>query len=196
MSADRIGAGGSAGFSAGIQAGGASRTDIEGRLNRLKQERDKLRKENGQQENAANKKRINELEQRINNLRQRLDKLKDKQDECQTCKNRKYQDGSDDPGVSFKTAGKIAPEAAEATVRGHENEHVTRDRAEAEREGREVVSQNVRIKHAICPECGKDYVAGGVTETVTRKVQKTDSRFEVGLNDTTEKNGRIMNVVA
>ena len=29
--------------------------------------------------------------------------------ECQTCKNRKYVDGSDDPNVSFKTPGHIDP---------------------------------------------------------------------------------------
>ena len=44
--------------------------------------------------------------------------------ECQTCKNRKYQDGSDDPGVSFKTATNVAPEQAASAVRGHEQEHV------------------------------------------------------------------------
>ncbi len=53
--------------------------------------------------------------------------------ECQTCKERKYQDGSDDPGVSFKTAAHIAPEAAGAAVRGHEMEHVVREQAKAQR---------------------------------------------------------------
>ena len=37
--------------------------------------------------------------------------------ECQTCKERKYQDGSDDPGVSFKTPTQIAPEQAASVVR-------------------------------------------------------------------------------
>lgn len=32
--------------------------------------------------------------------------------ECQTCKERKYQDGSNDPGVSFKTPASISPERA------------------------------------------------------------------------------------
>ena len=32
--------------------------------------------------------------------------------ECQTCKERKYQDGSDDPGVSFKTPTSVAPSQA------------------------------------------------------------------------------------
>lgn len=87
--------------------------------------------------------------------------------ECQTCKERKYQDGSDDPGVSFKTAQHIAPEAAAATVRGHEMEHVVREQASAAREGRKVVSQSVTYHTAICPECGKAYVSGGTTRTTT-----------------------------
>jgi len=87
--------------------------------------------------------------------------------ECQTCKNRKYQDGSDDPGVSFKSPTSVAPEQAAAAVRGHEHEHVMRNQAQADREGREVVSQSVTYHNAICPECGRVYVAGGQTRTVT-----------------------------
>lgn len=88
--------------------------------------------------------------------------------ECQTCENRKYQDGSDDPGVSFKTATNIAPEQVASAVRGHEQEHVTREQAKAKRENREVVSQSVTIHTSICPECGKVYVSGGTTRTTTR----------------------------
>ena len=87
--------------------------------------------------------------------------------ECQTCKERKYQDGSDDPGVSFKTAQHIAPEMAASEVRGHEMEHVVREQASAAREGRRVVSQSVTYHTAICPECGKAYVSGGTTRTTT-----------------------------
>ena len=88
--------------------------------------------------------------------------------ECQTCKERKYQDGSDDPGVSFKTPTNIAPEQAASAVRGHENEHVVREQAKARREDRKVVSQSVTYHTSICPECGKVYVSGGTTRTVTR----------------------------
>lgn len=88
--------------------------------------------------------------------------------ECQTCKERKYQDGSNDPGVSFKTPTNIAPEAAASAVRGHEQEHVSREQSKAQQEGREVVSQSVTIHTAICPECGKVYVSGGTTRTTTR----------------------------
>lgn len=92
--------------------------------------------------------------------------------ECQTCKQRKYQDGSNDPGVSFKTPTNVAPEQAAAAVRGHEQEHVVREQAEAQREDREVVSQSVTYHTAICPECGKVYVSGGTTRTSTRAAQE------------------------
>ncbi len=87
--------------------------------------------------------------------------------ECQTCKERKYQDGSEDMGVSFQTPTNIAPEQAASAVRGHENEHVVRERAKADREDRRVVSQSVTLHTDICPECGKAYVSGGTTRTVT-----------------------------
>ena len=90
------------------------------------------------------------------------------EEECQTCKERKYQDGSDDPGVSFKTPTHVAPEQAAAAVRGHENEHVVREQAQAQQEGRKVVSQSVTYHTAICPECGDVYVSGGTTRTVTK----------------------------
>ena len=88
--------------------------------------------------------------------------------ECQTCKERKYQDGSDDPGVSFKTPTNIDPDQAASAVRGHENEHVVREQAKAQRENRKVVSQSVTYHTSICPECGKVYVSGGTTRTVTK----------------------------
>lgn len=90
------------------------------------------------------------------------------EEECQTCESRKYQDGSDDPGVSFKTATKLSPEKAASAVRGHEYEHVVRNQAKAEREDRRVVQQSVVLHNEICPECGKVYVSGGETRTVTK----------------------------
>lgn len=86
---------------------------------------------------------------------------------CETCEKRKYQDGSDDPGVSFKTPTNVSPEMAASAVRGHEQEHVVREQAKAQREDRRVVSQSVTYHTEICPECGKAYVAGGTTRTVT-----------------------------
>ena len=100
--------------------------------------------------------------------------------ECQTCKERKYQDGSDDPGVSFKTPTNIAPEQAASAVRGHENEHVVREQAKARQEDRKVVSQSVTYHTAICPECGKAYVSGGTTRTVTKANTDNQPQQEQG----------------
>ena len=91
-----------------------------------------------------------------------------KQGECETCEKRKYQDGSDDMGVSYQTPTNIKPEQAASAVRGHEMEHVYREQAKADREGRKVVSQSVTMHSEICPECGKSYVSGGTTRTVTK----------------------------
>lgn len=94
---------------------------------------------------------------------------------CQTCEERKYQDGSDDAGVSYKTPAHISPEQAASAVRGHEMEHVVRERAKAEREDRKVVSQSVTMHTGICPECGRVYVSGGTTRTTTASVPKKEA---------------------
>ena len=56
--------------------------------------------------------------------------------ECETCKNRKYQDGSDEM-VSFKAAGHIDPSNAAMVVMGHEQEHVSNAYRNAELGGGE-----------------------------------------------------------
>lgn len=94
--------------------------------------------------------------------------------ECQTCKERKYVDGSNDPGVSFKTPTKINPAASGAKVLGHEMEHYTRESAKAAMNDREVVSNSIRLTGSVCPECGKSYISGGETTTVTRDKKETE----------------------
>ena len=101
-----------------------------------------------------------------------------KEGECQRCRERKYQDGSDDPGVSFKTPSHIDPEMAASAVRGHEMEHVVRERANAQREDRKVVSQFVTYHTGICPECGKVYVSGGTTRTTTAAERQPSEQAE------------------
>lgn len=88
--------------------------------------------------------------------------------ECETCKNRKYQDGSDEGDVSFKAAAHIDPKAAAARVRGHEQEHVSNAYQKAAKSNGKVVSCNVSIHTDICPECGRTYVSGGTTATQIR----------------------------
>ncbi len=84
--------------------------------------------------------------------------------ECQTCKNRKYRDGSNEM-VSFKTAQSIAPEAAATRIRAHEQEHVSNAYTKAAQKNGKVIQASVHLQTAICPECGRSYVAGGVTNT-------------------------------
>ncbi len=85
-------------------------------------------------------------------------------EECQTCKERKYQDGSDE-NVSFKSAQHVSPESAGARVRAHEGEHVSNAYTKAQKDGGKVLQASVSIKTAICPECGRTYVSGGTTHT-------------------------------
>ena len=86
---------------------------------------------------------------------------------CRTCASRKYQDSSNDPGVSFKSPTAIRPESAATAVMAHEQEHVTRNRQKAGQEGREVIASSVTLHMGICAECHKPYVAGGTTRTTT-----------------------------
>ena len=88
--------------------------------------------------------------------------------ECQTCKERKYQDGSDEGNVSFKNATHISPESASAKVRAHEGEHVSNAYKKAAQNDGKVLRASVSIHTAICPECGRTYVSGGTTHTQIR----------------------------
>lgn len=101
--------------------------------------------------------------------------------ECQTCANRTYQDGSDEMDVSFKTPSKIPQSIAVSVVLGHEHEHVA-NAYEKERNGEgKVKSVSVTLHNDICPECGRVFVAGGVTHTeMSQKVE----------NPYTEKNSQ------
>ncbi|MDR1689312.1 MAG: hypothetical protein LBS21_11960 [Clostridiales bacterium] len=99
-------------------------------------------------------------------------------DECETCKNRRYQDGSDDPGVSFKSPTRMSPEQASSRVFSHEREHYTREASKAKKEGKEVVSNDIRVFSSVCPECGKTYISGGETRTVVKDTKKEDDKLE------------------
>lgn len=90
--------------------------------------------------------------------------IKDPTEECQTCKSRKYKDGSDEM-VSFKSPAHISPESAASAVRAHEQEHVNNAYAKAATGNGKVLSASVSLKTAVCPECGRSYVSGGTTST-------------------------------
>ena len=78
---------------------------------------------------------------------------------------RKYQDGSDEANVSFKSASHISPESAASAVRAHEGEHVSNAYKKAAEKDGKVVRASVSIHTSVCPECGRTYVSGGTTNT-------------------------------
>lgn len=86
-------------------------------------------------------------------------------EKCETCAKRMYVDGSNESDVSFKAPGHISPESSASVVMAHEKEHVANAVEEGNKKDAELVSASVQLKTAICPECGKSYVAGGVTRT-------------------------------
>ena len=109
---------------------------------------------------------------------------------CETCQNRKYQDGSDEM-VSYKAPTHISPTAASSAVRAHEQEHVGNAYAKAGNNNGEVIQASVRIKTSVCPECGRSYVSGGETTTQIkyneenpygRNFKKADAANVIGQN--------------
>ncbi|MDR2966160.1 MAG: hypothetical protein LBU88_10355 [Treponema sp.] len=97
---------------------------------------------------------------------------------CQTCKNRRYVDESSDSSVSYQTPAHISPEQSAGKVMAHEREHISNDKAKAEKSDRRVVSQTVSLSTSICPECGKPYVSGGRARTVTAGKNNDDTSAE------------------
>lgn len=87
--------------------------------------------------------------------------------ECQTCKNRKYKDGSNEM-VSFKSPTHISPQAAASSVRAHELEHVANAYSKAATNNGKVIRASVTIKTGVCPECGRVYISGGETNTTIK----------------------------
>ena len=104
----------------------------------------------------------------IDGSREAASSKKVEKGECQTCKNRKYVDGSNEGDVSFKTPGHIDPNNAASTVMSHEREHVSNAIAEGSKEGKELINASVSLHTSVCPECGRVYVSGGTTHTTIR----------------------------
>lgn len=84
---------------------------------------------------------------------------------CETCENRKYVDGSNESDVSFKTPGVIKPEESYAKVSSHERQHVSNAVSKGQKPGARLISVSVSLQMSTCPECGKRYVSGGLTES-------------------------------
>ncbi len=119
--------------------------------------------------------------------------IKDPGEECETCKNRKYQDGSDEHNVSFKAAAHISPNAAGSAVRAHEGQHVSNAYKKAETNNGKVINASVSIHTSICPECGRSYVSGGTTRTQI-KYYNEENPYQQDLKATDGVKYRGMNV--
>ncbi|MCH5185278.1 MAG: hypothetical protein J1F64_04045 [Oscillospiraceae bacterium] len=105
--------------------------------------------------------------------------------ECPTCKNRRFVDKSNDIGVSFSSPQRLDSPGAEMIVRSHENEHLSAAYRKAFREGKTVVRQSVTIYKRSCPDCGTNYVAGGVTRTVTK--MRADIAYKKAMENVKKK---------
>ena len=117
--------------------------------------------------------------------------------ECETCKRRKYQDGSDEGNVSFKAAAHISPQAAGAAVRAHENEHVNNAYAKAAKGNGQVLSATVSIHTAVCPECGRSYVSGGTTNTMIKYTnERNPYQKELKSSDAVRLRGANVDLIA
>lgn len=114
--------------------------------------------------------------------------------ECKTCSSRKYQDGSDE-NVSFKAAQHISPESAASRVMAHEQEHVANAYTKAAQNNGKVLSANVSIQTAICPECGRSYVSGGTTRTQI-KYYNEENPYQKNLKatDSAKYKGRMIDI--
>lgn len=116
----------------------------------------------------------NEKAFRINGEEENKKDGRSNPEDCETCKKRKYVDGSDEANVSFKSASHVSPESAGAAVRRHEGEHVQNAYKKAAKNNGEVLNASVSIHTAVCPECGRSYVSGGTTNTMIRYTNESN----------------------
>lgn len=111
-------------------------------------------------------------------------KIRSGQAECPTCAARAYKDESGDGGVSFQAPRHIGGANAGVVVMNHEQEHVAEGSSKSNPEGGVVKNSTVGLEYKKCPECGKTYVAGGVTKTTSRPASYTQKYKKPGEIDT------------
>lgn len=115
--------------------------------------------------------------------------------ECETCKNRTYQDGSDE-NVSYKSPSHISPGASASAVMAHEQEHVSNAYKQASQGNGEVIQASVSIHTATCPECGRTYVSGGETTTQIRYQEENPYGQAFKIQDAASLAGQNINTGA
>ena len=87
----------------------------------------------------------------------------------------------------FGAASCVDPSAAACGEIVYE---ICREQAKADREDRKVVSQTVTMHTEICPECGKAYVSGGTTRTVTKADTENDFQQDLARQNDEENKTR------
>lgn len=108
--------------------------------------------------------------------------------ECQTCKERRYKDGSDDNGVSYQTPTYIEKNQSANKVMAHEMEHYRRETMSAEKNDEKIISIGVSTTKSVCPECGASYTSGGATSVTKRKDIHKESENNHFKNKSFEEN--------
>lgn len=114
--------------------------------------------------------------------------------QCEKCRARRYQDGSNDSRVSFQMPTIMDPVKAKARVMSHEMEHVRNEQHKAKYENKVIVSQSVRIMTDRCEECGISYVKGGFTRTITRPKLVDFRKMLSGLLSSSEDNKKLIGI--
>ena len=94
------------------------------------------------------KEKLEKSEEKKEQIKEEKEKEEEENAECETCANRKYQDGSDEM-VSFKSASHISPESAATRVRAHEQEHVNNAYEKAELKEGKVQFASIAIHTSI-----------------------------------------------
>ena len=97
--------------------------------------------------------------------------------------------------VSFKSAAHISPESSASRVMAHEQEHVANAYTKASQNNGKVLSANVSLRTAVCPECGRSYVSGGETRTQI-KYYNEENPYQQDLKATDGLAYRGMNIDA
>ncbi len=75
----------------------------------------------------------------------------------------------------------------------HEREHVSNAYKKAAQNNGKVISANVSLQTAVCPECGRSYVSGGTTSTQI-KYYNEENPYQKDLKSSDSIGLRGMNV--
>lgn len=91
-------------------------------------------------------------------------------EDCKLCQGRRYvcSNGETSDGRSTIIPGR----QSELRVQHHEAQHLHQARIKAASNGKVVISQHIFLQHAICPECGGNYVSSGHAVTHTLSPQE------------------------